>query len=233
MMDRMRQADDERRALTAEELVNNLKALDCKLSVAGDRLVVTPGGERIPPQLLMELRQHKNAIIKLLKPRLEPLAPPLAPQPPPAERVVIGLNRKPSETADLDNKAPPPSTSLPSRRQREREEWRAAKRAILLYCRVTWGRVFSPWAPLPLAIGVREAIAEADRFATDRIGWFLRWWCHRPAYLEAIVRGGQRYHLDGSPADEISEEQRADAERRIEASLAEMPPNAPMRQAAG
>jgi sRNA-binding protein len=108
---------------------------------------------------------------------------------------------------------------LRGKRQREREEWRAAKPAILLYCRVKWGRVFNPWAPLPLAIGVREAIAEAasDRFAAHQVGWFLRWWCHRPAYREAIARGGQRYLLAGSPAGEITEEQRAAARQQLKA----------------
>jgi hypothetical protein len=224
----MHQADAERRALTAEELVNKLKALDCKLSVAGDRLVVTPGGEHIPPLLLMELRQHKAPVMALLKRRLAPPAPPIAPLSAPPLRGSNGLNRKPNESADLDNTSPPlsaltstspSSPSLPSKRQREREEWAAAKRAILLYCRVTWPRAFNPATPLPLAIGVREVITEAagDRLAADnKISWFLRWWTHRIEYLEAIARGGQRYHLDGSPAGEITEEQRTDAERRIE-----------------
>jgi ProP effector len=87
---------------------------------------------------------------------------------------------------------------------------------------VKWARVFSPSAPLPLAIGVREAIAEAagDRFAADKIGWFLRWWTSRTEYLQAIARGGQRYYLDGSPAGEISEEHHVDASKELEARQA-------------
>jgi ProP effector len=106
---------------------------------------------------------------------------------------------------------------LPSKRQRDREEWAAAKQAILLYCRVRWPRAFSPWAPLPLAIGVREALAEAagDRFAAHQVGWFLRWWTKRSEYLEAVAQGGQRYHLDSSPAGEITEEQRAAARQQL------------------
>ena len=198
--------------------------------------MVNTGGERIPPLLLMELRQHKAPVMALLKRRLAPPAPPIGPLSAPLERVVNELNRKPSKSADLSNtsppssaltstppaspSAPPPtSTSLPSKRQREREEWRAAKRAILLYCRVRWGRAFNPWAPLPLAIGVREIIAEAvgDRFAADKISWFLRWWTKRSEYLAAIAQGGRRYYLGGSPAGEIADEHRADAEKRIKA----------------
>jgi len=68
----------------AEELVNKLKALDCKLSMAGDRLVRTPGSEQIPPLLLMELRRHKSAIIERLKQQAAPTAPPnSAPSAPP------------------------------------------------------------------------------------------------------------------------------------------------------
>jgi hypothetical protein len=72
---------------TAEQLVKKLMALDCKLSVAGDRLVVTPDGEQIPPLLLMQLRQHKSAIVELLKQRAAPPAPPSsAPSAPPLGR---------------------------------------------------------------------------------------------------------------------------------------------------
>ena len=130
-----------------------------------------------------ELRQHKAPVMALLKRRLAPPAPSIAPLLTPPERVVNGLNTKPSEFANIDNTAPPSpapsstapasappmSPSLPSKRQREREEWRAAKQVILLYCRVRWGRAFNPWAPLPLTIGVREVIAGAagDQFAAQ------------------------------------------------------------------
>jgi hypothetical protein len=79
----------ERRASTAEELVEKLKAIDCKLSVAGDRLALSTGGDQIPPLLLMELLQHKSAIIDLLK---QPSAPPASRIVPLSAPPVFGAN---------------------------------------------------------------------------------------------------------------------------------------------
>jgi len=78
------------KASSAEALLKQLGALGCKTAVSGDRLVLTPGGEQIPPRLLMELRKHKSAAIELLKQRAAPPAPPNS-----------APNRKPSKSGSV------------------------------------------------------------------------------------------------------------------------------------
>jgi hypothetical protein len=56
----------------AERLIERLKALGCGLQVSGDRLVLTPGNDRIAPALLMELRRQKAEVMTLLKRRAPP-----------------------------------------------------------------------------------------------------------------------------------------------------------------
>jgi ProQ/FINO family len=71
--------------------------------------------------------------------------------------------------------------------------------------------------PRPLAIGIDKQIAElvGDQFERWVIVKVLRWWCARPDYLQALAGGGERIHLDGSSAGEISDRDRAGAEQRL------------------
>ena len=183
-------------ASSAGALIKQLWALGCKTAVSGDRLVVTPGGERIPPRLLMELRQHKSAVVELLKQRAAPPASPnSAPSAPPVSGA-HGLNRKPSKSADLDNRAPPLSalTSTP------------------------------PSSPSSAPPAV-SAMTSRTPIASGRGADGLNARPHLTRQYSKIARftvahsSRSRCRLLGNDVDagEITEEQRADAERRLEA----------------
>ncbi len=82
--------------------------------------------------------------------------------------------------------------------------------------------VWNPARPVPLAIGIRQQlypIGEARRISRRAVRRFLAQWTSAPAYHSALCQpGSRRFNLDGSPAGEVSEEHRQQAERRIERS---------------
>ena len=83
-------------------------------------------------------------------------------------------------------------------------------------------QLMAPERPLPLAIGIRDAIAAAaglDQDARSRLGIILQRWTAATCYLRALGRpGGLRHGIDGttSPA---SPEHVAGAKQRIEERL--------------
>jgi sRNA-binding protein len=53
----------------------------------------------------------------------------------------------------------------------------------------------------PLAVGSGDALGAYFQFIgvpKDKIGSYLRWWFRSPAYLETLVEGAPRWHLDGA-----------------------------------
>lgn len=91
------------------------------------------------------------------------------------------------------------------------------RRAVLVQrgldeLRARFPQTFDPTKPpVPLAIGtkhtIRKLLGVPHRVAEDLIAG----WCGRQNYIAAIAAGGLRYHLDGTPAGEISEEHRVGA----------------------
>lgn len=62
----------------------------------------------------------------------------------------------------------------------------------------------------PLEIGVYEKLVVACPGWTARdIRFFLAKYCNAPAYHSALIKEKQRFNLDGSPAGEITEENKA------------------------
>jgi sRNA-binding protein len=49
----------------------------------------------------------------------------------------------------------------------------------------------------------------------------LRRWCHRPSYLKALVRGGDRVDLTGVPVSKVSADHQGDAAKRLEEKKAQ------------
>jgi hypothetical protein len=98
-------------------------------------------------------------------------------------------------------KLPPPT---PAEAEAQRIAWRVAD---LAHCRERWPVLFDPDHPLPLAIGIHKQLGPV--LGIKRAARLLEWWCRawRP-YGEAVARGGQRYNLDGSEAEEITEQAR-------------------------
>ena len=74
--------------------------------------------------------------------------------------------------------------------------------------------------PLPLAIGISDAVAAAvgmDPAARARLGAILRHWCATTRYLRSLgIRGALRHALDGSTSP-ASPEHVAGAQQRLEA----------------
>lgn len=71
--------------------------------------------------------------------------------------------------------------------------------------------------PRPLAIGIDKQVSAlaGGQFERPVIGWVLRWWTGRPDYLQALADGAVRINLDGTPAGESSEKDRASAAHRL------------------
>ena len=68
----------------------------------------------------------------------------------------------------------------------------------------------------PLKIGVRDELAATTGISRTRLGRTLRYHTRRPAYLAALAAGGTRIGLDGEPAGEITEAERAAAAAALE-----------------
>jgi len=96
------------------------------------------------------------------------------------------------------NRAAPAATTpsepaVPTRHDRYRQ--------TLSLLRQRWPVVFS--AARPLAVGIDQQIRAAigeDGLPTADLKLFLRKWCYRPPYRDALARGDRRVNLDGSDA---------------------------------
>ena len=102
----------------------------------------------------------------------------------------------------------------------------AVDRTSLAAVKQVWQQVYAAApeafdrdAPRPLALGAFDEVAALDLVDISGPGLhrFFAWWSTRPAYLRAIAAGGYRFHIDGSPATEISDEHRQGAAQRLAA----------------
>jgi hypothetical protein len=78
--------------------------------------------------------------------------------------------------------------------------------------------VFNQDAPRPLAIGADQQVAEALELAprSRTVHALMAAWCERRAYLTAVAaEGSQRFYLDGTPADIVSEKHRQRAREML------------------
>lgn len=71
--------------------------------------------------------------------------------------------------------------------------------------------------PRPLAIGIRYSLATAHpEIHPHALRIALARWCGRPDYLKALMAGGPRFALDGTPCGEMTETHRASAVLRLD-----------------
>jgi sRNA-binding protein len=89
--------------------------------------------------------------------------------------------------------------------------------AGLAVLRETWPSLFDPERPLPLALGIRDAIREAlpdlSRSALNKaLGWHVSRW---PYLMALSADGAMRHGLDGTPLWPVTPEHRADAFKRL------------------
>ena len=143
-----------------------------------------------------------------------------------APRYPGGTLRLPAQPREQAPAPPDPAEAAARKQanvQREREEHKAAvvrrrqqMRDTLASLRARWPALFT--APVPLAAGIareiRQRLGEA-RVPAMQLGRALHRWTHAPGYLEAVVAGQRRRHLDGTDAGEPDEAQRQHAREVI------------------
>jgi sRNA-binding protein len=83
-----------------------------------------------------------------------------------------------------------------------------------------WPQTFSayPAAVRPLARGIdKDLVAQLPGYSRRQMGFALAWWQRqrRPAYWQALVRGGPRYDLDGHPQGEVTPEEQERAQQLL------------------
>jgi sRNA-binding protein len=82
----------------------------------------------------------------------------------------------------------------------------------------------------PLAIGAGALLREALGLSETEATHLLRWWVSRRPYCEAMAEpGSQRYNLDGSIAEDVSEAHRQDARVQLARLRGERPVKAPRK----
>jgi len=77
-----------------------------------------------------------------------------------------------------------------------------------------WGQTFKFSQPKPLKVGILEDMVEDAKarnlpFGQDIIRAALQLYVHRYLYQKAVRKGSVRIGLDGQPAGEVTEEQKA------------------------
>ena len=96
------------------------------------------------------------------------------------------------------------------------------QRAVLLLVQQRWPKLFPPEGRrrTPLAVGIHhELIAALPEVKPWRIRQLLKWWqgSDRGAYWRALLQGGLRYHLDGTPSGEVTVQEQAHARQQLAA----------------
>lgn len=91
------------------------------------------------------------------------------------------------------------------------ESHTAATQRINAQLAERWPNLFNSMKPVPLAIGIHEALLEAlPDVTTDQLKRVLSPWCNRPRYHAALTAGADRYGLEGVQG-EVTEEQAENA----------------------
>ncbi|MBP0492849.1 ProQ/FINO family protein [Pararoseomonas indoligenes] len=121
-------------------------------------------------------------------------------------------------------------------RKRFHEEWRADRARLTAAYPIAFPARNKPRPALSRRI--RDQLVAAGIMDRRQAGLFLSAWTCRPRYLQALVEGGRRVHLDGCPAEHITAGDQRYAARALEqlqgGALAMVRPGraAPAREAA-
>jgi sRNA-binding protein len=97
--------------------------------------------------------------------------------------------------------------------------------ALLQLLRTRWPQTFSayPAAVQPLARGIaKDLVAQWPGYSRRQMSFALAWWQRqrRPAYWQALARGGPRYDLEGNPRGEVTPAEQAYARQLLAAYYA-------------
>lgn len=100
------------------------------------------------------------------------------------------------------------------------ESHTAATNRILTRLAERWPDLFNAMKPVPLAVGIYQALLEAMPDVTaDQLRRVLPHWCNRPRYLAALNAGAERHGLEGVQGA-VTEQQAADAAEMLKAAQA-------------
>jgi sRNA-binding protein len=98
------------------------------------------------------------------------------------------------------------------------ESHSAATQRINAQLAERWPDLFNVMKPVPLAIGIYDALLEAMPDVTaDQLRRVLSRWCNRPRYQAALTAGAERHGLEGVQG-EVTEQQAADAAEMLKAA---------------
>jgi sRNA-binding protein len=102
----------------------------------------------------------------------------------------------------------------------QRQQRHQAVEALLQQVMARWPQTFStyPAAVRPLARGIdKDLVAQVPGSSRRQIGFALAWWQRqrRPAYWQALARGGARYDLDGHLRGEVTPEEQEQARQLV------------------
>lgn len=105
----------------------------------------------------------------------------------------------------------------PSRRfARPEQAKRPTVAELLAQLAVHYPALFRPDNPLPLAVGIHNAMHLDCGMSKTQVRRALRAWTSTPKYLAALASaGGPRYGIDGKPCGEITEQEQASAVERL------------------
>jgi ProP effector len=101
-----------------------------------------------------------------------------------------------------------------------------AVRATVEWMAKTWPAAFArPIRPLAVGAGALILAARPETIPLKLLHDALRYWVRSRHYQQALAAGVRRVNLDGSDAGEVSQENRAEASRRLAMMLAKAKPS--------
>jgi ProP effector len=113
-----------------------------------------------------------------------------------------------------------PATDPTRVAEQQRQQRQEAVAAVLQQLMARWPQTFSayPAAVRPLARGIdKDLVAQLPGASRRQIGFALAGWQRqrRPAYWQALARGGPRYDLEGNARGEVTPEEQVEAQRLV------------------
>jgi sRNA-binding protein len=102
----------------------------------------------------------------------------------------------------------------------QRQQRQQAVAALLQQLMARWPQTFSayPAEVRPLARGIaKDLVAQVPGASRRQMSFALVWWQrqHRPAYWQALARGGPRYDLDAHSRGEVTPEEQEQARQLL------------------
>jgi hypothetical protein len=171
-----------------------------------------------PTVIVRKKRPAASTVIAPLQPvASQPvIAKPVAPPPSETSPPQIAASVPPSSPPQASPPVAPPPADQPNYRQRQRQ----AQYALLTVLRDRWPQLFPTDFRLvkPFALGLHKEIQHAlPEVTPSLIGRTIAFYQRggKGAYWRALLKGGPRYALDGTPSGEVTADEQAHAKARL------------------